>query len=116
MVNFRKYREWAFYPDNDFAPCSGRDAYAKFFSMVADVLSDTDGQVTFSAEYEADVIVSGSGEWDDIVIVQYPSRQSFIDAMAYITSGGFEEAMLHRFAGLEKFALIATRPTIHSDV
>ena len=110
MINFRKYREQAYYPEGNHPSCSGREAYAKFFEVVTPVLEDTDGQIVFASHYQSDVIASGSGEWDEIIVIQYPSRESFLDAMLRVTKSGHEEAMLHRFAGLEKFALIATRP------
>jgi hypothetical protein len=110
LVNFRKYRDQANYPDQNHPPCSGREAYAKFFEMTSNARREITAKTVFSADYICDAIDSGSGEWDEIVIVEFTSRQSFLEHMTDVTEGDYEEAMLHRFAGLEKFALVATRP------
>ncbi len=46
-------------------------------------------------------------DWDSIALVEYPSRQAFIDM---VSRPDYEKAHEHREAGLERTVLIATTP------
>ena len=57
------------------------------------------------ATAEQTVIGPADEEWDEMILVQYPSRAAFIDM---ITSADYLAAHVHREAGLADSRLVAT--------
>ena len=54
-----------------------------------------------------DMVFIGDGEWDEIIIGQYPSKA---DAMRLPTLPGYEEIVIHRMAGLEVAQTLVLSP------
>jgi hypothetical protein len=52
------------------------------------------------------VIAPEGEEWDDAVLVEYPSRKAFLDMLAL---PDYQAAVFHRTAALDDSRLIATR-------
>lgn len=46
---------------------------------------------------------TAQADWDKVLIVRYPTRQHFLSMMA---DGGYRDALVHRYAGLERTVLI----------
>jgi hypothetical protein len=44
-----------------------------------------------------------SQDWDKCLLVRYPSRKHFLAMMAYVA---YREALVHRYAGLERTILL----------
>jgi len=107
MVNLLKYRAQARYEDDSELPCSGRDAYARYkhaFTQTVGTVSQA--QVLFAGPV-GHVFIGQAGrpetDWDDVLIVRYPSRSHFLAMMADAT---YREALRHRYAGLERTVLL----------
>jgi uncharacterized protein (DUF1330 family) len=60
-----------------FKPEGGRERYAEYGEAVAPLLEKAGGQVVFLGEPAQALI--GEGSWDLVVLVEYPTRQAFLD-------------------------------------
>ncbi|MCM2312209.1 MAG: DUF1330 domain-containing protein [Steroidobacteraceae bacterium] len=107
MVNLLKFRVQARYEDGDEAPCTGREAYARYkkaFTVTVGAVSQA--QVVFQGPVQQ-VFIGVAGQpdtdWDEVLVVRYPSRRHFLAMMADAT---YREALRHRYAGLERTVLL----------
>ncbi len=100
MANFCKYRELS----ADGAG-TGRDAYRRYSRCVISLLKERGGNILWAGNAEAVALgLPEDGDWDFIVLVQYPNRTAFIDMM---TSPEYEACNFHRLNGLERHTIIA---------
>ena len=60
-----------------FKPDGGRKSYAKYSDNTFPLVQKRGGKVVYHAEGKAAVI--GDEQWDTIIIVEYPSRDAFVD-------------------------------------
>lgn len=111
MVNLLKFRAHADYsPGAHAAVSTGREAYA----LYEHAFTVTVGEVS-----KAEIIFRGpvnqlfigrtdepANDWDDVLVVRYPSRQHFLAMLAHPT---YKEALHHRYAGLERTLLLQCR-------
>ena len=107
MVNLLKFRAKARYEDGEGAPCSGREAYAHYkHAFTETVGAVSQAKVMFSGPVQQ-VFIGQAGtpetDWDEVLIVRYPSRKHFLAMMADPT---YRDALRHRYAGLERTVLL----------
>jgi uncharacterized protein (DUF1330 family) len=107
MVNLLKFRGQARYEDGNEAPCSGREAYARYKHAFTETVGDVSrAHVVFSGPVQQ-VFIGQPGQpetdWDEVLIVRYPSRKHFLAMMA---DAAYREALRHRYAGLERTVLL----------
>lgn len=111
MVNLLKFRAQAAYPDErGEPPCSGAEAYARYqhaFTVTVGEIS----QASVLYEGPVDQVFIGDpaareADWDKVLIVRYPTRQHFLAMMA---NAEYREALVHRYAGLERTVLLQCR-------
>lgn len=108
MMNLLKFRKVAEYPSEmGMAPCSGEAAYAQYqhaFTIAVGAVSQA--EVLYDGPCEQ-VFIGQAGtdatDWDKLLLVRYPTRQHFLTMMA---DASFREALVHRYAGLERTVLI----------
>jgi uncharacterized protein (DUF1330 family) len=107
MVNLLKFRVQARYENGDEAPCSGRQAYGRYKTAFTETVGAvSQAQVVFQGPVQQVFIgVAGQPEtdWDEVLVVRYPSRRHFLAMMADST---YREALRHRYAGLERTVLL----------
>lgn len=108
MLNLLKFRDAARYPScSDLEPCSGEEAYERYqYAFVEAVGSVSQAEVLYDGPCEQVFIgMSGSKEtdWDKVLMVRYPARKHFLAMMA---NEDYREALVHRYAGLERTVLI----------
>jgi uncharacterized protein (DUF1330 family) len=107
MINLLRYRERAVYPDGfEAEPCSGREAYGRYGEVALQRIGTVGGSILWMGGVAATVIAPEGEGWDDAVLVQYPSRQAFLEMIA---QPEYQAAAPHRSAALEDSRLIATR-------
>ena len=105
MLNLLRYRDSADYSNYPHeAPCSGREAYRRYIAGVIPCVESLGGCVVFSGPALATVIGPDEEQWDDMLLVEYPSPQSLIDMRA---SERFQAIEHHRSAALDDSRLIA---------
>jgi uncharacterized protein (DUF1330 family) len=108
MLNLLKFRAQARYPaDSGLTAASGAEAYQHYqrafviavgATSQAEVLYDGPALMTFIG-----TVGSPEADWDKVLIVRYPSRKHFLAMMADET---YRQALVHRYAGLERTVLI----------
>lgn len=108
MINLLRYRNQALYPPGFSAdPCSGSDAYARYSRDAIRFVQAVGGQVVWRGSAKAIVIGPTTERWDDALLVQYPSKQAFLQM---IGNPDYQAITVHRTAALEDSRLIATIP------
>lgn len=107
MVNLLKFRAQARYDDGEEPPCSGREAYGRYKEAFTETVGAVSrAEVVFQGPLKQVFIgVAGQPEadWDEVLVVRYPSRRHFLAMMADPT---YREALRHRYAGLERTVLL----------
>jgi uncharacterized protein (DUF1330 family) len=63
-----------------FRPEVGRERYEEYGAAVAPLLEKAGGRIVLL--YEAAMPLIGEGTWDLVLLVEYPSRQAFLDMVA----------------------------------
>ena len=111
FVNCHRYYAQARYPD-DFADdryptnVSGREAYHRYFSEVSSkFVPRVGGRILLAGK--VDMVFIGAGDWDEIIMGQYPSKEN---ALSITAMPGYEELAIHRKAGLELAQTLVLSP------
>ena len=106
MINLLRYRAQAEYPEGfDAEPCSGREAYQRYGAVALGRVALAGGRVVWMGSAQATLIGPDTEQWDDAVLVEYPSRKAF---MRMLSQPEYLAATPHRTAALEDSRLIAT--------
>jgi uncharacterized protein (DUF1330 family) len=64
----------------EFLPDGGAERYAEYGVAVAPLLEKVGARPVFAAQRAEDLI--GEGRWDLMVVVEYPTRQAFLDMVS----------------------------------
>lgn len=110
MVNLMHYKEWADYEDDRETTLTGREAddtYAPLGPLAA-----VGAEVVFVADVE-DQFIGEEPKWDRIAVVRYPTRAAF---MAMQEREDFQEAHVHKEAGMAETIVIGTQPLGFPDI
>lgn len=115
MINLLKFRDRAEYPagydGSDDTEVSGEEAYRRYGeNTMPHVFSRGGRLVLLSAANEA--VIGDPGEWDQVAIVEYPSRAAFLDMGQ---DPDYLAGTVHRTAGLERTMILATTPVIDAS-
>ena len=106
MINLLRYREDAAYPAGFAAtPCSGRDAYQRYGAVAAIKVAEKGGRILWMGAVKTAVIAPEGEEWDDAVLVYYPSRAAFLEM---VSQPDYLAAAVHRTAALADSRLLLT--------
>jgi len=106
MLNMLKFKAKAEYPDGTDGGCkNGLEAYMKYaVALHKGILEAAGAKLVFSESAAQGVIgAEDATDYDMIAIMQYPSRQAFLDMT---NSDQYQEANVHREAGLSHQLLI----------
>lgn len=84
-----------------FKPEGGRERYEEYGAAVAPLLEKAGGQVRFLGQSALPLL--GGGPWDLVLLVEYPTRQAFLDmigseeyqAIAHLRTEALAEGELH---------------------
>lgn len=104
MLNLLKFRDVAEYKGVP-ADYSGREAYRRYSEIALQKLAEIGASVTYVGDMKATLIGPESEQWDEVLLVRYPSKQAFFGMMQ---QPDFFEATRHRTAALADSRLIAT--------
>ncbi|TBW54314.1 DUF1330 domain-containing protein [Marinobacter halodurans] len=108
MLNLLRFREDAAYAEEDNeAPCSGREAYARYSKLALAQLSKVEAQPEWVGEAMVPVIAPEDEDWDEVLLVRYPSAQAFL---SMVSDPEYQAIVHHRTAALVDSRLIAMRP------
>ena len=108
MLNLLRFRDQAGYPEGfDAEPCTGAHAYRRYSAQAAPQLAAVGGRVVWMGTGGLSVIAPEDEPWDDVLLVEYPSRDAFLRMIA---TPAYQAALPHRRAALLDSRLIASRP------
>lgn len=108
MLNLLRFRENAEYADEDNeAPCSGREAYARYSKLALNQLAKVEARPEWMGEAMVPVIAPDDEDWDEVLLVRYPSAQAFL---SMVSDPEYQAIVHHRTAALADSRLIAMRP------
>lgn len=88
----------------------GRAEYLRYAERARPHLARVGARVVFHASAKATVI--GEDAWDEVLIVEYPSRQAFLDM---IGDADYQAATEHRTRALADSRLYCTQTTAVPD-
>lgn len=112
MLNLLRYRERADYGDRGgVTPCSGQEAYGRYVGLVTPMIGAFGASVVSMGHGQATLIGAPGEHWDDLLLVNYPTRAAFLGLMR---SKDYQAVMFHRQAALADSRLIAFTPGVAS--
>ena len=80
MINLLRFRQRAVYPpDFDARPCTGGDAYQRYAEVALEKVHAAGGRALWLGNVALSVIAPEGEEWNEAVLVEYPSRKAFLD-------------------------------------
>ena len=115
FVNLLAFKKEAEYPtDHALAnsQLSGADAYDKYGAVAFAQVIKRGGRLITLNNVELEVIGS-SGAWGRVATMEYQNINAFLEMLS---DPDYTQAVVHRKAGLEKTAILVTRPKIHKPL
>lgn len=104
MLNLLKFRQQASYPqDSGHAPCSGREAYARYQAHANPAVRSVGGDLLWSGTALSHPIAPPDESWDEVLLVRYPSVQAFF---GMVMDPEYQRQTVHRSAALEDARLV----------
>jgi uncharacterized protein (DUF1330 family) len=103
MLNLLRFKRTADAPDEGL---SGQDAYRLYADEMVPFVESKGGRVIWTGRVERMAIGEGGEHFDMVALVEYPSRQAFVEIA---TDPYVQEIGKHRAAGLEGQWLVACR-------
>jgi uncharacterized protein (DUF1330 family) len=91
----------------------GAASYQRYADQAVKMVEEQGGTLLWLGR--VDQVLIGDEEadaWDSAALVQYPSRQAFIDM---VSKPAYQDAHTHREAGLERTVLLACSPRLKAD-
>ena len=105
MLNLLRFQAQASYASgSSHAPCSGRKAYARYSQTALRKVRGVGGEVQVMARAQAALIAPADEQWDELLLVRYPSKAAFLSMLA---DPEYRAATEHRTAALADSRLIA---------
>lgn len=102
MLNVLKFRERSASDEG-----SGAEAYGRYGEQATKLVERQGGRLLYFGPVSATLIGEDADDYDAVALVEYPSREAFVDMIA---SDDYSQAHEHREAGLAYQLLIATSP------
>lgn len=107
MLNLLRFRDHASYAEGSpHAPCSGREAYARYGAVAVRHVQAVGGKPVWMGDAQLTLIGPADEPWDEVLLVEYPSRKAFL-TMA--SNPEYLACTVHRTAALADSRLIAMR-------
>lgn len=98
LVNLLRYREWADYPPGTVTKrCSGRQAYERYSELSIPFVNAVGGVPMWRGHLATNLIGPESERWDELLIMQYPSRSAF---QRMLDDPGYKAIVFHRTAAV----------------
>jgi uncharacterized protein (DUF1330 family) len=108
MINLLKFKARADRADQS-TDETGADAYRKYGAEAVRMVEERGGRVLWAGRADQILIGDPSQDYDQAILVQYPSRAAFLDM---VSQPEYLEAHEHRESGLERTVLIACTPAL----
>jgi len=105
MLNLLKFKARA---DSDDG-ATGAQAYRSYGDAAVAMIEERGGSVIWAGRADQILIGDPDDDWDQVLLVQYPSRAAFLDMVSQPT---YQEAHQHRESGLERTIVVACTPRL----
>jgi uncharacterized protein (DUF1330 family) len=103
MLNLLKFKARAG-ADGD-----GASEYRRYGDAAVKMIEERGGKVRWAGRADQVLIGDPEEDWDQVVLVEYPSRAAFLEMIAQPSYG---DAHTHREAGLERTIVVACTPQL----
>lgn len=106
MLNLLAFRDQAAYAagsEESSAPCTGREAYARYSKLAIKHVMGCGGEVIFMGAAQVPLVAPADEKWDEVLLVRYPSIEAFV---AMVMNPEYQQLSRHRTAALEEARLI----------
>jgi uncharacterized protein (DUF1330 family) len=110
MLNFLRYRDKAEYPaghENAEKGWSGARAYEEYGRAIIAPFTRAGARIVWRGAFGATTIGPADEQWDDLLIVQYPSAEAFF---GMISDPEYQAGAVNRTAALSDSRLYRTAP------
>jgi uncharacterized protein (DUF1330 family) len=104
MLNLLKYAEWAT-GDAAATGITGEQSYEKYGQEVQSHLAEVGARLLWRGRADSVVIGGEADDWDEVLLVEYPSRKAFLQM---VSQKDYEKTSEHRTNALADSRLIAT--------
>jgi uncharacterized protein (DUF1330 family) len=88
---------------------SGEHAYRRYGEAAVAMVEERGGRVLWQGRADQVLIGDPAEDWDMVALVEYPSRQKFIEM---VSNPDYIEAHADREAGLERTIVVACTPVL----
>jgi uncharacterized protein (DUF1330 family) len=105
MLNLLKFKDRATENTDE----SGAEAYRRYGDAATAMIEERGGKVLWAGRADQILIGNPDEPWDQVLLVEYPSRGAFIDM---VTQPEYDDAHAHRESGLERTIVVACTPRI----
>jgi len=109
MLNLLKFKARADSTAAAAEATSGAEAYSRYGEQAVRMVESRGGQVLWAGHADHILIGDPAEDWDQVILVQYPSRAAFIDM---VSQPEYQDAHTHRESGLERSVLVACTPRL----
>lgn len=89
---------------------SGEEAYRRYGDAAVAMVEERGGRVLWQGRVGQVLIGDPAEDWDTVVLVEYPSRKSFIEM---VSDPRYMMEHSHREAGLERTIVVACTPVVN---
>ena len=112
MLNLLKFKARADTPavgvgDDGSDDQTGEESYRSYGDVAVQMIEERGGSVIWAGRAQQILIGDAVQDWDQVLLVQYPSRAAFLDM---VSKPEYLEAHEHRESGLERTIVVACRP------
>jgi uncharacterized protein (DUF1330 family) len=109
MLNLLKFKARADGAAPGAEATSGAEAYGRYGEQAVQMVEARGGKVLWAGHADQILIGDPAEDWDQVILVQYPSRAAFIDM---VSQPEYQAAHTHRESGLERSVLVACTPRL----
>jgi uncharacterized protein (DUF1330 family) len=109
MLNLLKFKARADDADEGDDGATGEQAYRSYGDTAVAMIEERGGQVIWAGRADQILIGDATEDWDQVLLVQYPSRAAFLDM---VSQPKYLEAHEHRESGLERTVVVACTPRL----
>lgn len=109
MVNLLRFKARAAYPREYGGPdpeVSGEEAYRRYLETATVKVGGLGGRLVWGGPSSMTLVGPANERWDQILVVHYPSRASFL---AMTADPEYEAALVHRSAALAETRLFVCK-------
>ena len=109
LINLLQYKEWADYPAETVTErLTGQQAYEHYAELSVPIINKVGGVPMWRGDFGVNLIGPEDEKWDEMLIMQYPTRGSFERMLA---DPDYQSILFHRTAAVKDSRLYgATSP------